>query len=223
MKNFYKLIPKEFNTKYHNPGFAKHGINIPFRALIVGSSGSGKTNLLMNLIHIMSGTFEKLIICCKSADEPLYKFVKSKLKNDVEFYEGGCEAIPKLDSLKNCGQTLIVFDDLCNEKDQSVIIDYLIRGRKIGSGISSVYLTQSFFKTPKTVRTQCNYIFLKKVGNKRDLNTILTDNSLNIEKKQLQELYEYCTQRLEDFLLIDVAAPDSKRFRYNFEPICGRS
>ena len=33
----------KFLTKQHNPAYEKHHIKIPFRCLIVGNSGSGKT------------------------------------------------------------------------------------------------------------------------------------------------------------------------------------
>ena len=77
--NFYDLIPK--GEKKINPNYATHGIDLPFRMLIAAPSGSGKTNQLMNLIAHMDKTFHEIIICVKSADEPLYEMMINKLKN----------------------------------------------------------------------------------------------------------------------------------------------
>ena len=43
--DWYKEIPSKFLTKSHNPNFNKHGIKLPFRMLIIGGSGSGKTQM----------------------------------------------------------------------------------------------------------------------------------------------------------------------------------
>ena len=86
--DFYKLIPKNMSTAYHNPKFKDHGLKIPLRALIVGGLGAGKTQLLINIIHKMSQTFERIVICLKCKDEPLYNFLASKCKNGVSFHEG---------------------------------------------------------------------------------------------------------------------------------------
>ena len=83
--NFYEFVKKE---KTINPNYALHGINIPFRMLIAAPSGSGKTNALFNLLTHLDKTFHEIIICVKSADEPLYNMLIEKLKNIV-VYENG--------------------------------------------------------------------------------------------------------------------------------------
>ena len=54
----------------------KHKINLPFKMLIVGSSGSGKTQTLMNILKIMNGTFHNISIITKNKDEPLYNYLE---------------------------------------------------------------------------------------------------------------------------------------------------
>jgi DNA polymerase III delta prime subunit len=159
ISNFYQEIPDNLIRKYHNPNYAQHGIKIPFRLLICGGSGAGKTNTLLELIKRMGGTFESIVICCKSRSEPLYDFLASKVHEGLKFYEDG--EIPPINDFKGCGQTLIVFDDLVLQKDQSKIAEFFVRGRKLGEGVSCAYLTQSYYKTPKTIRINCNYLILK--------------------------------------------------------------
>lgn len=215
VQNWYGHIPDSLKTKYHNPNYDNHLINVPFRMLIVGNSGSGKTTLVLELLHRMDDTFGNIIICTKNADEPLYKFLRTKIKAEqLQVYEG-IDNIPDLDSFDPEIQHLIVFDDLVLEKDQSTVEQYFIRSRKIAKGVSCIYLSQNYFATPKTIRLNSNYIILKKLSSTRDLGMILRDFSLGVDKETLIQLYKFCTKERSDFLMIDIDAPPEKRFRHN--------
>ena len=109
-----------------------------------------------------------------------------------------------------------MFDDLVNEKDQRGIIEWFVRGRKLAKGFSMMYLSQSYFKTPKTIRLQCNYILLKKLSSTRDLTNILDDFNLGISKDKLLKLYKEATKERKNFLMVDVDATPENRFRRNF-------
>ena len=50
--NFYEHIPKDMLNKNENPNYHLHQINLPFRMVICAPSGSGKTNFLINLLHL---------------------------------------------------------------------------------------------------------------------------------------------------------------------------
>ena len=65
MVDFYKSMPKKYLLKSHNPNFKDHKLNLPFRMLIIGGSGAGKTQTLMNLIRVMNGTFNNIHIITK--------------------------------------------------------------------------------------------------------------------------------------------------------------
>jgi hypothetical protein len=218
--NFYDLT-KHLNKKYYNPNFAYHGIKIPARILICGGSGSYKTGTLMNIISRMSNTFNRIIVCCKSKEEPLYEYLEEKAGDLVEFFEG-IGSIPSCSQFKDSAdQILVVFDDLCVDKNQKIIEDYFIRSRKIANGITCIYLTQSYYKTPKIIRLQCNYIILKKLSSMRDLKLILSENSMDIDLKRLIEIYKYCTRDQKDFMMLDLDATDDplnnvSKIRHNF-------
>jgi hypothetical protein len=212
IKNFYKVMPKEFNTSYVNPQYEKkHFIKFPFRMLICGSSGSMKTNTLLNLIHAMKGTFNHVVLCVKSAHEPLYEYLIDKLKKNITVYENGL--IPALDTLKDKGQILAIFDDLVNS-DQKMIVEYYIRSRKIAGGCACVYLSQSYYKVPKIIRCNANYLILKKLSSKRDLNLIMSEHNFGgVELKQLSKIYSDATEQKENFLLMDL---DENKLYFNF-------
>lgn len=216
VQNWYGHIPDSLKTKYHNPNYQNHLINLPFRMLIVGNSGSGKTTLVLELLHRMDDTFGNIIICTKNSDEPLYKFLRTKIKDEqLQVYEG-IENIPDLDSFDSELQHLIVFDDLVLEKDQNIIEQFYIRSRKIAKGVSCIYLSQNYFATPKTIRLNSNYIILKKLSSTRDLGMILRDFSLGVDKETLIKIYKFCTQERSDFLFIDIDSLPENRFRRNF-------
>ena len=216
--NFYTKVPDKMKPKYHNPNYEKHYLKIPFRALLLGPSSAGKTNILLNIIHKMSGTFEQIYICVKSANEPLYNYLASKIPENLHIFEDG--KIPDIKELQDeysKEQILMVFDDLVLEKNQSMIQQYFIRGRKVAGGISSVYITQSYYKVPKTIRIQCNYIFMKSLSSQRDLKMILNEYSLGVDLQTMVKIYKYAVSGDKfNFLLIDTDAPDSDKFRRNF-------
>lgn len=219
VKKWYDLIPKGLKPVYENPNFKNHGIKVPFRMMIVGSSGAGKSTLVLELIHRMNNTFGNIVLCCANKEEPLYKYLRTKIKPEqLQIYEG-YENIPDMDSFDKDLQHLIIFDDLVLSRKQDRIEEYFIRGRKIAKGISMIYLTQSYFKVPKIIRLQCNYIILKKLSSTKDLKMIMNDFSLGCDKDELLELYKYCTQEKSDFLLVDIDEEMPHRFRKNFHEI----
>lgn len=221
LTNWYgDKLPKDMIPKYHNPAFASHGISVPFRGLIVGGSGSGKTTLVLEILHRMYDTFGHVTIYTMNAEEPLYKYLESKLKPEQLTIQEGYQAIEPPESLDKDLQHLVVFDDLVLEKDQTKIAQYFIRGRKLAKGVSCLYLTQSYFGCPKVIRLQCTFVLVKKLMSTRDLNFILKDFSLDLSKEQLFQLYKYCVdQHQRDFLFVDISAPEERRFRFNFDEI----
>jgi hypothetical protein len=214
--NFYdQKKVKKFMPKSHNPNYKEHLIKVPFRGVIVGSSGSGKTHMLLNLIAKMSDTFNKVYIYTR-AEEPLYTYLQSQIADDLLQISYDLNDFRTFDESNYYGQTLVVFDDLCNEKDQKCISELYIRGRKMG--VSSLYLTQSYYKVPKLVRLQCQYIFIIKTSGLKDLRLLLSEYSLTATTDQLQNMYNSCCNAgiFGNFLLIDLNAPQSKSFRLNW-------
>lgn len=221
--NFYELDDvKAFDVKKHNPNFETHHISVPFRIGIIGASGSGKSNTVLNIIAQFSETFNRIIIFTKNKVEPLYQYLELKIpqKDELEIFEGLDELNKmKLDT-EFKGQTLIIFDDMVLEKDQSQIEQLFIRGRKLGDGVSLAYLSQSYFGIPRKIRLQLNYLILRKVPSMRDIVSILRECSLSVNKDQLIKLYNLAvTKSITNFLLIDFNVDPEQQFRKNFDEI----
>ena len=130
MVDFYKSMPKKYLLKTHNPNFKDHKLNLPFRMLIIGGSGAGKTQTLMNLIRVMNGTFNNIHIITKNKEEPLYEYLESKVDHGLTITEG-IDSAPNLDDFYRTEQSLIVMDDLVLEKNQKQLEQYFIRARKL--------------------------------------------------------------------------------------------
>ena len=65
---------------------------------------------------------------------------------------------------------LIVFDDMIadmesSEKLSPIVTELFLRGRKLN--ISLIFIPQSYFKVPKTIRLSATHYFIMKIPNKR--------------------------------------------------------
>ena len=214
MVDYYKVMPRKFLLQSHNPNFKEHKLNLPFRMLIIGGSGAGKTQTLMNLIRVMNGTFNNIHIITKNKDESLYNYLESKVDTGLSITEG-IDSAPDLDEFDKKEQTLIVMDDLVLEKNQKQLEQYFIRARKLNCSL--VYLSQSYFGVPKMIRMNLNYLIIKRLNTLQDLFRMMREYSLGVSKEVLVDLYQHSIQdNKQDFLLIDLDSEPKDRFRFNF-------
>ena len=219
MENFYnRKEVKKYVVKTENPNYDMHHFDTPFRSLVVAPSGSGKSNFITNLISLFckgkEGTFDNIYIFCKSRDEPLYQFLGDKSKGLIEVHET-LEKLPALNDLKTSEQTLIIFDDFITDmKKFPIISDYFIRGRKKSASI--MFLSQSYFNTPKIIRQNINYCVILKLGGTRDVNAILRECSIGLTKEELLYIYQQATKQKFDVFIINLDKSSNERYRHNF-------
>lgn len=222
VENFYERLKEKHDPNENNPHFKEHGIKIPFRMLIVGASGSMKTNSALDICKKFSDTFSHITIVTRNVKEPLYLHMQENIDASqltvIEIEEDDLSELPEMKTLTNKEpHTLIIFDDLVLVKDQRKITEFFIRCRKYN--ISAMYLTQSYFGTPKKIRGNCNIILFKKVNSKRDLQTILSEYSLSIELPELLRIHQDATKNQLDWLMVRMDNPPGKQFFHNYSPL----
>lgn len=219
LTNFYQLLPKD---KQKLPiGYKNHMIDKNSRILMIGSSGTGKSNSLLNFIEKSSGEFSEIIICSFSTtDEPLYNFLQQKIP-EVQLINN-IEDVPEVQSYDDNDKKtskLIVFDDFVNlsKKEMKKLFDYAIASRKFG--FTCVFISQSYTSIPKIISRNCNYLFIFRLNDKVSIKRIISNHSLSglVSPQQIEQYYYYCIKQPLGFLLIDLkTTDDSKRFRCGF-------
>ena len=156
MLNFDPSLPAKSNYKQGHPCMPAD----TFRMLICGPSNSGKTNTLLNMLYRLL-VYDKIYLCAKNLHQDKYQYMIDdfeKRVNPVTGYnviEGVNDVIP-LDMLPIGNQKIVIFDEMVCEKNQDDIIDYFIRGGL--RNCSVIYLSQSYFKTPKNIRDKCTHL-----------------------------------------------------------------
>ena len=190
----------EHNSKW--PFIPDH----PCKILIIGSSGSGKTNALLNLINNQPD-IDKVYLYVKGLYEAKYQFLINKREevgldhfNDPKTfieYSNYMRDVYKNIEDYNLGRErkiLIGFDDIIadminNKKLNPIVTELFIRGRKL-----NISITQSYFKVPKDVRLNSTYFFIMKILNKRELQQITINHSSDIDFKDFMRIYKECTK-----------------------------
>ena len=102
-------------------------------------------------------------------------------------------------------QKLIIFDDYVCEKNQRQIADYFIQGRH--KNCSVIYLSQSFYKTPRDIRLNCSHYCIYKFPSSRERNMISSE--LDVDK----EKFKKATKEPYSFLYVD---KPKKKVKKNF-------
>ena len=161
----------EHNSKW--PHISDH----PYRILIIGGSGSGKTNALLNLLSNQPD-IDKIYLYAKDPYEAKYQHLINKREkvgldhfNDLKaFIEYSNDMQDVYNSIEEYNpnkkrKVLIVLDDMIadminNKILNSIVMELFIGGWKLN--ISIVFIAQSYFKVPKDVRLN---FFIMKISN----------------------------------------------------------
>ena len=180
----------EHNSKW--PYIPDH----PYRILIVGGSGSGKTNALLNLISNQPD-IDNIYLYAKDPYEEKYQYLINKReKAGLNHYDDPKAFMEYSNDMQDVyrniedynprknRKVLITFDDMIadminNKKLNSIVTESFISGRKLN--ISIVFITQSYFKVSKDVRLNSTHFFFMKIPNKRELQQIALNHSSDID------------------------------------------
>ena len=198
------------NENKTEPYIANH----PYKILIVGGSGSGKTNELVDLINNQPD-IDKTYLYAKDSYEGKYQYLINKLeKVGLDYFNNPKAFMDYLNNMpdvyKNIKKynprkkrkVLTLFDDMIadminNKILNPIVTELFIRGRKLN--ISIVFIRQSYFKVPKDVRPNSTNFFILKIPNKRELQQIAFTHSSDIDFKDFIKIYKKCTAESYSF------------------------
>ena len=109
----------------------------------------------------------------------------------------------------------MISDIMTNKKIQSIIKELFIRCRKLN--ISLVFVKQSSFSVPMVVRLISTQYLIIKINNKRELQNIAINHSVDIDYKDFMKIQREFTKEPFNFLTIDTTLPACNylRFRKN--------
>lgn len=194
--------------------------------MIAGPTGSGKTNLLVQILKNNLKMIEpkiQRIIYCYTRDQDIFKCLKD-VPQKVEFHEGLVDT-NKLDSKIN---NMIILDDLMDESEKDTNVLKLFTIDSHHKNISVFYLSQNMFSKGKNTRTislNCHYMIL--LNNPRDKSQIhfLARQMFPSNPKFLIDCYEDATKVDESsknygYILLDFkqTTPDCNRITTDILP-----
>ena len=185
--------------------------NDTFRMLICGNSGSGKTNLLYHMLIEPLLYCDKIYLYAKNLEQEKYQNLMKEMNeaNEEAGYNvmvvSNDKIIPITHLPYENNPKIIIFDDYVCEKNQREIVDYFIQGRH--KNCSVIYLSQSFYKTPRDIRLNCSHYCIYDFPSSRERNMISSELGVDKEK------FKKATKEKYDFLYLD---KPRKRVKRNF-------
>jgi Poxvirus A32 protein len=184
------LMDMDETTKHESSRNVGHpAMSWTFAKVFTGMSGTGKSNVLGNLVLgdkaecIYKGkkggsryiACDDLIVCGYHPDEPKWAFVRymygliskdprAPYYENIRFSYISPERIPDVKSFSPERSTLIIFEDLCvaPEYIQNRIIPFFTHGRH--RNISPIYVTQRYHKVPIIIRENITHLVMFNGG-----------------------------------------------------------
>ena len=210
----------------------------PFRLLVIGASGSGKSNCVMNLITNYLN-FDRIIFYARDTSEDKYQYLMSffeeieqqiyekslkrynkmkpenrpkeepKLFKIAEFYENpNPEDIISSNDLNPDIRNCIVFDDFVSSGKSAHKPIIDLFIRSRKRNCSVIYISQSFYSIPKDIRLNASHMILFNVTSKRELLEIQKTLAYRVDKDTFLELFRCINNEPYQFMYIDAAAKD---------------
>ena len=214
---------------------------LPIRSVILGPSGSGKTVLLQNMIlDIYRDCFSRIFIFSPSIEvdmtwQPVKNYIENHMKvqntkdEPIYFDHYNPEALDNIldtqhkitNFMKQRGdkklfQILIIIDDFADEprftRQSKLLHSLYTRGRH--NMISTITSTQKFNAIHPLIRVNATELYVYRLRNYKDLDTIIEEISAVYDKKTLLEIYNIATDEPFSFLYVKLTAKNKNDMFY---------
>ena len=167
-----------------------------YTVIRIGSSGSRKTNALINLIN-EENDIGKIYLFAWDLSQPKYEYLIKKrqhagikhLNHPNAFIECSNTIDVVYENIKDYNRIrkrkkLIVFDEMIadimtNKRFQAIIKELFIRCRKLN--ISLAFINPSYFSVQRDVRLSSKPCFIMKINKRIELKNIAINHSADID------------------------------------------
>ena len=209
-----------------------------FLYLISGPSGSGKSNLLVNLLTKQGkseceknmksyrGMFDHIVMVSPSAHT-----IKNKLMDTIpteqRFDSLDQEVFDKVFELSEDGveediHTLVVLDDVSSElrkKDVENELNKLVKNRR-HFNVSLIIISHKITDYGTALRNNANLIFIFRPKSKREYDMICGEFMMR-PANECKQILDHIYQDKHDFMMIDQSLRDSSQFNFhrNFDKL----
>ena len=217
---------------------AKEGVlpKFPFSMVISGRSGSGKTNLLLNilsrndlygdyfhLILVFSPTANDLDDTYSILDLPKENFISnfdSKMLQSILDNRKKLIKDKGIEFVAKYSRVLLIFDDMIAEKrflesPENLKLFTLLRHYLC----SVIILSQSFKKIPRSIRINANFLAIFPSLESEIMILLEEVTPSGITKRDFRAVLDYCTADKYSFLSVNNHADPGKRIRKNLTEI----
>ena len=135
--------------------------------------------MLLNLIKHQRPDIDKNYLYVKDPFESKYQLlINGKKKVGIENLKSPKAFIDYSQTIDDVYEKkrriLIVFDDMIADMESNtkstMVTEFFLGGRKLN--ISVVFISQSYFKVPNTIRLNAAHYFIMKIPNKKELQVI---------------------------------------------------
>jgi len=209
----------------------------PFRLGIVGNSGSGKTNLIINMLlerKFYAGYFHMIFLFSSTyysddswdAIKPAYKGLEDELVFDEfdevklsEIFENQKNIVEKK-GVDKAPRVLMIFDDIITDKvvQNSPMLKILFtRGRH--NSISIIASVQKYVLLPTIWRQNLTHFITFRPNNGQEAKAIAEEQTLKMTTKDFIDLIYKATEKPHSFLYIkkQTNIPLGQRLMSNFD------
>jgi hypothetical protein len=194
------------------------------RYLIVGSTGSMKTNSALQIMLAHGPVWDTFTVCCLSLDEPLYRWLQDYVAEEKRqgrvkraIFCTDLKQLPLLqhyEKEKHLNHYVLINDMINSSKEDLKLLDpWFMKSRK--AGITLHVLSQDWVRIPLFSRRNFTYAAFKNI-NVRQLKRIAGDVTSDIMPSGFVELSQHAIPRKQDFFFVDKSSSSQGNFSLMF-------
>jgi hypothetical protein len=187
----------------------------PSKLLILGGTGKGKSNTLMNLfvkVQMSKIPYKELIVVSPSTSSEWVKAEPTHLFTDIldckpDLFDSGTKKLLVIDDFELTGL------NVKQKKAMSELFRFVATHHN-----TSIWMSfQSFFDTPIMCRKLADVFILYKPNNKQEMRTI--ENRVGLDKGMLEVLFKEVANEAYDNICIDNTVGSPYKLRKNIYEI----